>query len=104
MSSKVQQLQVLQQNLQTLSLQKQQLESTLMELESAATELQTTPQAYKIVGKIMVSSSAEKLLQEVQEKKEVLELRFKNVLQQEEKVKKNVDKLQQEVIQELQKK
>ena len=89
MDSKVQQLQVLQQNLQTLSLQKQQIESTLMEFDSAVTELQTTPRAYKIVGKIMISSSAEKLLHEVQEKKEVLEVRLKNIVQQEEKVKKN---------------
>ncbi len=101
-SAKITQLQLLQQNLQNLVAQKQQLESQLIELESAVAELHTTAKAYRIIGKIMLATPKEKLLQELQEKKEVLEVRLKNFSKQEEKLKQTLEGLQQQVQEELQ--
>ena len=103
MAGKIQQLQLLQQNLQNILLQKQQLQNQLLELESALAELRTTDQAYKIVGKIMIATSKEKLLQELEHKKEVQEVRLKNIIKQEEKLTQNIEDSRQEALHELKK-
>lgn len=100
-TSKVNQLQLLQQNLQNILLQKQQVESSLIELNSASAELQQTDKAYRIVGKIMIASPKEALLVEINQKKEIAELRLKNVIQQEENIKNNLELLQKEAVREL---
>ena len=78
-SAKIQQLQLLQQNLQNLQMQKQQLEGQMAEYDSALQELKTTEKSYKIVGKIMIASSKEDLIKDLQEKKEVSQVRLNNV-------------------------
>ena len=103
-SAKINQLQLLQQNLQNVLNQKQQLESQLIELDSALTEVKTTEKAYKIIGKIMVACPTEKLAKDLQEKKEVIEIRFKNFAKQEERLKAGLEEAQQEVMQELKQK
>lgn len=100
-SSKVSQLQLLQQNLQNILLQKQQVESSLVELASAYEQLQATEKAYKIIGKIMLAAPREDLLQEIKQKKEIAEIRLKNVSLQEENIKRKVESVQQEAVQEL---
>ncbi|NQV91571.1 prefoldin subunit beta [Candidatus Woesearchaeota archaeon] len=102
MSQKIQQLQSMQQNLQNIVMQKQQLESQLIELNSALEEISTTEQAYKIIGKIMIASSKEKLQKDLQDQKEVAEIRLKSILKQEESFKNSMEDLQQEVVKELQ--
>src|SRR3989344_6008161 len=96
----VQQLQIVQHNLQAVLAQKQQL----IEIESALAELQTTGKAYKMVGKLLVASSPEKLKKELLEKKETTSLRLKHFSQQEEKVRKNAEELQAAVVSELKQK
>lgn len=100
-STKVNQLQILQQNLQHVLVQKQQMESQLTELDSALTELKITPKAYKIIGKMMVEQPKEKMLQELQQKKEISNLRLNSFVKQEENLKQNMEKIQQEAIVEL---
>ncbi|MBI2582191.1 prefoldin subunit [Candidatus Woesearchaeota archaeon] len=101
MSSAINQLQLLQQNLQNTQIQKQQLQNQLLEIDSALQSMHNTEKAYKILGHIMVSIPAEKLSQELQEKKEVFSLRLKNFITQEEKLKKNLEELQKEAVKEL---
>ena len=103
-SEKLSQLQFLQQNLQNIILQKQQFQNQIVELDSALSELNSTSQAYKIVGKIMLAASKEQLTNELKEKKEVAEVRLKNFTKQEEKLQHNIEELQQEVMKELKKK
>lgn len=100
-STKISQLQLLQQNLQQVMIQKQQFQSQMMELDSVLIELKTTDKAYKIVGKLMIASSKEELLKDLQEKKEVTDVRVKNFEKQEKKLKENLEKLQQEVVEEM---
>ncbi|MBS3165762.1 prefoldin subunit beta [Candidatus Woesearchaeota archaeon] len=100
-SSKINQLQLLQQNLQQVVNQKQQFQSQMIELDSALQELETTDKAYKIVGKIMVASPKNKLVQELNEKKEVVEVRINNFEKQELKLKESLEKAQAEVMKEF---
>ena len=100
---KINQLQLLQQNLQNIILQKQQLANQNIELDSALLNLQKTTQAYRIIGNIMVASSQEELSKDLQDKKEIVELRLKSLLRQEEKLKENIEKIQEEVLKELKK-
>lgn len=102
-STKVNQLQLVQQNLQNIMLQKQQVEAQLTELNSALEELKGTKKAYKIVGKIMISTSEEKLTKDLEEKKEVAELRLNNFVKQEEKLKETITLLQKEAMGEMKK-
>jgi len=99
----MQQLRLTQQNLQNVMLQKQQIQGQLIELESALTELKTTEKAYKIVGKIMIASSKEKLTKELQEKKEVQEIRLKNFNRQEEKLQAVLEQLQTDAVEDMKK-
>ena len=92
---------MLQQNLQSLVMQKQQVQNQSLEIESALTELRTTDKAYKIVGKIMLASSKESLIKDLEEKKEVSEVRLKTFKDQEESLQKNIDNTQKEVMEEL---
>ena len=100
-SAKIQHLQLLQQNLQNVQMQKQQLETQLIELDSALKELENTSQAYKIIGKIMIASSKEDLSKDLNEKKEVVNVRLKNFVSQEEKLKQNMEDVQKEVMEEM---
>ncbi len=99
--SKIAQLQLLQQNMQNLLLQKQQLQNNLLELESALQEIKSSEKCYKIVGHIMVASFRDTLSKELTEKKEMNNLRLKNYLSQEEKLKKSIEDTQKELMQDL---
>ena len=103
MSEKIQQLQLLQQNIQNLGMQKQQIQNQLVELDSALTELKSTEKAYKIIGKIMLATSKEDLIKDLDEKKEVADVRLKNLTKQEELLQQSVEKLQKEEIEDLKK-
>lgn len=103
-STNINQLQLFQQNLENLLIQKQQLESQLTELDSALTSLKKTNVSYKIIGKIMVSTPKEELEKDLEQKKEVIEVRLNHFSKQEEKLKENIDEVQQEVLKDLKEK
>ncbi|MFC1727983.1 prefoldin subunit beta [Nanoarchaeota archaeon] len=99
----IQQLQLMEQSLQQFLMQKQTFQAQLMEIESALSELSKTKQAYKIIGNIMIASSNEDLKKDLEQKKEILSLRVKNLEKQEEKLKESASKLQSEVLKEMKK-
>lgn len=92
------QLQLLEQNIQNFALQKQQFQSQLFEFESAIKELESTDAAYKIVGNIMIHSKKDTLKKELEQKKEIAELRIKNLEKQEKQLREKAQKLQDEVL------
>lgn len=100
-SDKISQLQLLQRNMQTILAQKQQIQGQLQELDSALTELQKAEKSYKIIGTIMVSAPKDSLSGELRERKDVFEVRLQNFIKQEERLKKNLEDLQREVVREL---
>jgi len=78
--------------------QKQQFQSQLFELENALKELGTTSQAYKIIGNIMVASDKEALTKDLEQKKEIAELRISSIEKQEKQLKEKAKKIQEEVM------
>lgn len=95
---KIQQLQLIEQNLQNLLSQKQQFQSQMFELDGAIKELESTPQAYKIIGGIMVLTEKDKLKKDLSEKKELVELRISSIEKQEKQFKDRAKGIQEEVL------
>lgn len=104
MSEDISQLQFLQQNMQQVVMQRQQFQMQLNMISSALEEIAQTPQAYKIIGGIMVAVDKEKLKKELVEKKDMLDLRIKNLEKQEERLTKKTEETQKKVMESLKKK
>jgi len=99
----ISQLQLMEQNMQNFQAQKQNFQAHLFEVENALKELDNLKgSAYKIVGAIMVSSDPAQLKKDLESKKELLELRVKNLKKQEDGVREKAEKLQAEVVKKLQ--
>lgn len=101
---KIVQLQQLEQNLQAFLMQKQSTQTQLLEIENALEELDKTKgETYKIIGPIMVGTDKNNLKKELEEKKEIVNLKLKNLEKQEELIKEKATKIQAEVMEKLQK-
>lgn len=97
--NKIAQLQMLEQNIQSFLMQKQQFQSQQVEVDNALEELEKAKdKAYKIIGAIMIESDKENLKKDLQNKKEVIDLRVKTVEKQEIQFKEKAEKLQKEVL------
>lgn len=99
---KILQLQLLEQNIQALSLQRQTFQSQLFEIDNALEELkESKDKVYRVVGGIMILSNKQSIEKDLKSKKEVLELRIKNLESQEKKVKEKAEEIQKEVLKQL---
>lgn len=98
---KIREMQMIEQSLQNVLVQKQSFQAQLIELESALEELEKSSEHYKMVGSIMVKSEKESLKKDLNSKKEMLELRIKNLEKQETQFKDSATKLQAELLKEL---
>ncbi len=102
---KIGQLQLMEQNLQNILMQKQAFQTQLFEIDNALKELEKTKdETYKIVGPIMVAANKKDIKDDLQSKKEILELRIKNLEKQERKIKDEATQLQSEVMKKLKQK
>ena len=101
---KVAKLSMIEQQMTSFLSQKQTFQTQLVEIESALEELEKAPQAYKIIGTIMVSAQKEDLKKELLTKKETAELRIASVEKQEEKLRQKAQEIQTEVLAHMQKK
>lgn len=97
----VQQLQLIEHNLHNLLQQRQQFQAQLAEIESALEALQGTKQAYQMIGSLMIAADTETLHTELLSKKEVLNIRVKNIEKREESLKSKAKELQDHVLKEL---
>ena len=98
---KIEQLQRIEQSLQNILMQKQQFQAQTIEIESALNEIKTSEENYKIVGNIMVKAKKEDLEKELTQKKELVELRIKTLEKQEKETKEKANKIQTEVMKEI---
>ena len=98
---KIEQLQNLEQNINNLIAQKQQFQSSSLELENALSQIDDTKQIFRIIGNIMVASNKQLVNKELQEKKELLDLRLKTMDKQEEKLRSQAEEIQKEVLKEM---
>lgn len=101
--NKIAKLQMMEQNLQSINLQKQTFQSQLLEIENALNELVNVKEAYKIVGQIMIASKKEDLKKDLDQKKEILDLRVKSLDKQEKDLKDKASGLQSEILKSLNK-
>jgi len=90
-------LQQLQQTLQAVLTQKQQLELELTEVEQASSELGNLTEdavIYKSIGSLLVKSEKPKVTQELNERKELLNMRISVLGKQEERLRTQAKDLQ----------
>lgn len=97
----INQLQNLEQNINTMIAQKQQFQAQNLEVENALVQLEESDKVFQIIGNIMVVSKKLKLKKELNEKKEVLDLRLKAIDKQEEKLRAKATEIQQQVMKDI---
>src|SRR3989344_1795056 len=101
-NQQIQKLQQLEQNMQSFMMQRQSFQSQFLDTENALKEMQTPQkEVYKIMGTIMISVSQEEIKKELEEKKEILNLRIISIEKQEDILKKESDKIKKEVMNNL---
>ncbi|MFO7966966.1 MAG: prefoldin subunit beta [Archaeoglobaceae archaeon] len=91
------QLQQLQQQLQSVMNQKRQAEAYQQEAEEALEEVQNVGgevPMYKATGNVLVKAEKDKLVSELEEKKETYGLRVKTLERQENKLREKLEELQ----------
>lgn len=99
---KIAKLQLIEQNMQQFLMQKQNFNAQLMEIKNALKEVdETEGNSYKIIGNIMVVSNKEKLKEDLENKQEILNIRIRNIKKQEQNLKEQAEKLQKEVMGDL---
>ena len=99
----LQRLHILDQNVQQMVLQKQQFQAQLFEIDNALKEIASAPQAFKIIGNIMVAAEKSTLSGELKNKKELVELRVKSIEKQEVQLREKVRQLQEDVLKNVKK-
>ena len=100
---KISQLQNLEQNINSIIAQKQQFQQQNLEIENALSQIEKTDKAFRIIGNIMVASTKKQIKSELNEKKEIVELRLKTLDKQEDKLREQASQLQQDVLKEMKK-
>ena len=95
------QLQNLEQNINSIIAQKQQFQAQGLEVENALSQMEDSSKVFQIIGNIMVVTSKSKLKKELNEKKEIIDLRLKTIDKQEDKLRAKATELQKEVMKEL---
>ncbi|MBT3690713.1 prefoldin subunit beta [Candidatus Woesearchaeota archaeon] len=98
---KVAELQMMEQKLQGFLMQKQTFQGQFLELENALHESKGSEEVYKIVGQIVVKSEKDKLVKELEDKKDLLDKKIKEIEKQEEKMREEIMPLQEEVMKSL---
>jgi prefoldin beta subunit len=97
-------LQQLQQTLQSVLAQKQQVELELTEIEQALSELQNTADdiiIYKAIGSLLVKTEKTKVTADLNERKELLNMRAGVLGKQEERLRSQLKDLQAKLQQDL---
>jgi len=98
--NQIAQLQQLQQQHQAVATQRSQIEALLREIEAALNELEKSSEdsvIYKSVGEILFKADKQKLLEELKERKDMMELRLKTMSKQEERIQGRFTQLQEQL-------
>jgi prefoldin beta subunit len=98
------QLQQLQQQAQVVISQKSQIEALIRETDAALKELEKSSDdavIYKSVGELLFKSEKPKLVEELKERKDMMDLRLKTMSKQEERIQSRFTQLQDQLKQSL---
>lgn len=97
-ANRIEELQVFEQNFQNILLQKQSFQIELNEVNNASEELKKSgDEVYKVISGIMIKSDKKNLLDELAEKKKLLEMRISSVEKQEKLVENRIKNLKKEI-------
>lgn len=99
----IQEMQVLEQNFQQLMMQKQAFTAEVNETNYALDEIKKADgDLFKIVGnQVIIKKSKEELQKELDHKKELLDVRMKNIEKQEKEFSDKLESLREEVMKKL---
>ncbi len=97
LKEKITQLQMIEQRMQSTLHQKQQVQASILEIDSAVSELEKNEESYKIIGTVMVKTDSKILKKELEDRKEVLNIRLKSINKQEKKIGEQAESIQKEV-------
>ncbi len=98
------QLQQLQQQAQAVMTQKSQIEALTREIDAALKELEKSSDdaiIYKSVGELLFKAEKPKLIEELKERKDMMDLRLKTMAKQEERIQSRFTQLQEQLKQSL---
>ena len=96
---KIEKLQSLEHTHQHILMQKQAIQKQLLEIESALENLSKKPkQVFKIVGAVMIESDFEELQKDLNGKKEIADIKIRSIEKQEERIREDSRKIQEEVL------
>jgi prefoldin beta subunit len=102
--NQIKELQILEQNMQAILMQKQAFQLESSEIENSLEELsKTNEEVFKIVGNVMLKSSKENLIKELNQKKDLLNLRLKSFDNQEKLIGKSIEELRKKVLSKIKK-
>ena len=104
--NQLKQLQQFQQQLEIITQQRLQIEARLKETETALEELsklEREESIYKAIGNLIIKTNKDKLIKELQEDKESLEIRKKSLESQENRLKERIEDLQNKIQEALKK-
>ena len=97
--SKVQEMQVLEQNLQNLFMQKQSFQIEFSETQSALKEIENSgDEIFKMIGQLMIKSDKSKVKEELSNKEKFLDIRINSIEKQESSLVEKLEKLREEII------
>ncbi len=99
--NKVLELQQIEQSLQNLLSKRENLNNQLREVDEALKNLKNSDENYKIVGNIMVKRDKEDLIKELNDKKESIIVKIKNIEKHEDLLKKRSNEIQQQLLKDL---
>lgn len=101
----IQELQFMEQTFQQLMMQKQAFSREISETETILKEVEGADEEIsKIVGnKVIIKTTKEKILEEMKDKKQILDSRMKNIDEQEKEFSEKVEELRSEIIKKIQK-
>ncbi len=97
-------LQQLQETLQAVLAQKQQLDAELLEIDRALSELDKTPEEaviYKSIGSLLIRTDKAKITSELNERKELTNMRVSVLTKQEERLRSQIKELQERLQKDL---
>ena len=98
-AKKIQELQILEQTVQNILMQRQAFLLELNETNLALEEMKTADkEIYKIVGQIMFKTSKDEVEKDLKSKKEILDLKSKNLEKQENSMKERLGRLREELM------
>jgi len=101
-SEKIEELQTLEGSMQSLLMQKQNSQIELNEVNNALDEVnKAKDDVFKILNGVMIKCSKDKIMSELEEKKNILSLRLSSVEKQEKIVDDKADKLRGIINQEI---